>query len=132
MHHVAESTPVYRLQPEAAQAPSAAPTAAPAAPAAAADASADTDTAKVRRVRLFRNGANQAVRIPKEFELPGKAALMRREGNRLIIEAAPEQPQKGTVAALAAALAAMKDWEPVAEPFPDVDEGLLPLDDIQL
>lgn len=131
MHHVAESTALDRLQPEAAQAPSAAPTAAPAAPAAAANASADNDTAKVRRVRLFRNGANQAVRIPKEFELPGKEALMRREGNRLIIEPAPEQPQKGTVAALAAALAAMKDWEPVEEPFPDVDEGLLPLDDIQ-
>ena len=29
-----------------------------------------------RHVSLFRNGANQAVRIPKEFELPGKKALM--------------------------------------------------------
>lgn len=132
MHHVAESTAVYRLQPEAAQALSAAPSTVPAAPAAAANADAGADTAKVRRVRLFRNGANQAVRIPKEFELPGKEAQMRREGNRIIIEAVPEQPQKGTVAALAAALAAMKDWEPVEEPFPDVDEGLLPLDDIQL
>lgn len=34
-----------------------------------------------RHVRLFRNGANQAVRIPKEFELPGTQALMHREGN---------------------------------------------------
>lgn len=41
-----------------------------------------------RQVRLFRNGANQAVRIPKEFELPGSKAVMRKEGNRLIIEPA--------------------------------------------
>ena len=77
-----------------------------------------------RHVRLFRNGANQALRIPKEFELPGKDALIRREGNRLIIEAV-----KGRAASLAEA---MKDWETIEEPFPDVDEGLLPLDDINL
>jgi len=34
-----------------------------------------------RAVKLLRNGANQAVRIPKEFELPGTQALMHREGN---------------------------------------------------
>lgn len=42
-----------------------------------------------QHVRLFRNGKNQAVRIPREFELPGRDALMRKEGERLIIEAAP-------------------------------------------
>lgn len=85
--------------------------------------------APARQVRLFRNGANQAVRIPKEFELPGKDAVMRREGNKLIIE--PVQPKlvKGTAAALLAVLATM---EPIDEDFPDVDEGLLPLDDIDL
>lgn len=39
-----------------------------------------------RRVKLFKNGRNQAVRIPREFELPGHEAVMRREGERLIIE----------------------------------------------
>lgn len=41
-----------------------------------------------RRVHLFRNGRNQAVRIPKEFELPGKEAILRRDGTtgRLILE----------------------------------------------
>lgn len=29
-----------------------------------------------RHVRLFRNGRNQAVRIPVEFELPGDEAVM--------------------------------------------------------
>jgi len=40
----------------------------------------------VRRVKLFQNGRNQAVRIPREFELPGEDALMRKDGQRLIIE----------------------------------------------
>ena len=40
-----------------------------------------------RHVRLFRNGRNQAIRIPREFELAGNEAIIRREGNRLIIEA---------------------------------------------
>ena len=57
-----------------------------------------------RAVKLFRNGANQAVRIPKEFELPGTQALMHREGNRLILELVPDRPKKGTAAALLAAL----------------------------
>jgi antitoxin VapB len=41
-----------------------------------------------RHVKLFRNGRNQAVRIPREFELPGEEAIMRKEGERLIIEPA--------------------------------------------
>jgi len=86
-----------------------------------ADSAAQTPA---RHVRLFRNGANQAVRIPKEFELPGKDAIMRREGDRLIIE--PTAVKAQTLAEL------MKDWENIDEPFPDVDAGLLPLDDIDL
>ena len=39
-----------------------------------------------REVRLFRNNRNQAVRIPVEFELPGDRAIIRKEGDRLIIE----------------------------------------------
>ena len=39
-----------------------------------------------RPVKLFRNGRNQAVRIPREFELPGEDATMRQEGRTLIIE----------------------------------------------
>ena len=44
-----------------------------------------------RHVKLFRNGRNQAVRIPREFELPGEDAVMRKEGTRLIIEPAPRK-----------------------------------------
>jgi len=38
-----------------------------------------------RSVRLFRNGRNQAVRIPRDLELPGNEALLRKEGDALII-----------------------------------------------
>jgi antitoxin VapB len=41
---------------------------------------------QTRHVRLFRNGRNQAIRIPREFELPGDEAILRREGDRLVIE----------------------------------------------
>ncbi len=75
-----------------------------------------------RHVRLFRNGSNQALRIPREFELEGKEALIRKEGHRLIVEPI----RKGKLLALLASL------EPLTEPFPDVDDDLPPLDDILL
>lgn len=39
-----------------------------------------------RHVRLFRNGRNQALRIPRDLELPGREATLRKEGSRLIVE----------------------------------------------
>jgi antitoxin VapB len=39
-----------------------------------------------RQIKLFRNGCNQLIRIPVEFELPGNEATIRRDGGRLIIE----------------------------------------------
>lgn len=54
-----------------------------------------------RKVKLFRNGRNQAVRIPREFELPGEEAMMRKEGGRLVIESgAPEGPNARLLAVL--------------------------------
>ncbi len=44
-----------------------------------------------RNVKLFKNGRNQAVRIPREFELPGDDAIMRKEGDCLIIRLAPKR-----------------------------------------
>jgi antitoxin VapB len=43
-----------------------------------------TKTTEDRHVRLFRNGRNQAIRIPRDLELPGEEAIIRREGARLI------------------------------------------------
>ena len=75
-----------------------------------------------RHVRLFRNGRNQALRIPREFELEGVEAVLRKEGDRLIIEPV----RKGRLLALLASL------EPLEEGFPDVDEDLAPLDEVEL
>jgi antitoxin VapB len=44
-------------------------------------------TKTIRHVRLFKNGRSQAVRIPRDFELPGKEAILRQdEKGRLILE----------------------------------------------
>jgi antitoxin VapB len=97
------------------------------------DASETVSAGSSRRVRLFRNGANQAVRIPKEFELPGTDAIMRRENNRLILELVPDKPKKGTAAALLLALEEIAKLGPCRDEFPDIgEEGLLTLDDIAL
>ncbi len=76
-----------------------------------------------RHARLFRNGRNQAVRIPREFELPGQEVIIRKDGDRLILE--PVRKYNSLAELLAS-------WEPIDEEFPDVDEGLLPLDDVKL
>ncbi len=73
-----------------------------------------------RRVKIFRNGRNQAVRIPREFELPGEDAVMRKEGARLVIEAAPPQ-------SLLALLATLK---PLDEEFPPIEN--LPIEPVDL
>ena len=75
-----------------------------------------------RHVRLFRNGRNQALRIPREFELEGDEAILRKKGDCLIVEPV----RKGRLLAL------LSDLEPLDEPFPDVDEDLAPLDDVVL
>ncbi len=74
-----------------------------------------------RPVKLFRNGRNQAVRIPREFELPGTEALMRKEGDRLVIE---PKKEKETLAEILARLG------PIDEEFPPIEE--LPHDPVDL
>jgi antitoxin VapB len=75
-----------------------------------------------RHVRLFRNGRNQALRIPREFEIEGDEAILRKEGDRLIVEPV----RKGRLLAL------LNSLEPLDEPFPDVDEDLPAHDEIGL
>jgi antitoxin VapB len=73
-----------------------------------------------RIVKLFRSGRNQAVRIPREFELPGREAILRKEGDRLVIEPTPKK----------SLLELLQGLEPIDEEFPDIDE--LPLDDVTI
>lgn len=42
-----------------------------------------------KTARLFRNGRNQAVRIPREFELDGDEVFVARRGDELILTARP-------------------------------------------
>lgn len=53
-----------------------------------------------RHVKLFRNGRNQAIRIPREFELPGEDAIMHKDGERLIIEPIPPRSLLAMLATL--------------------------------
>lgn len=44
-------------------------------------------TSKTYRAKLFQNGGSQAIRLPKEFRLPGlEVVVSRGEGDRLVIE----------------------------------------------
>lgn len=65
-----------------------------------------------RHVKLFKNGRNQAVRIPREFELPGDEAVMHKDGDRLIIEPMPKK--------------SLLEWldtiEPWDEDFPEIED----------
>ena len=53
-----------------------------------------------RHVKLFKNGRNQVVRIPRDFELSGEDAIIRKEGQRLIIELAPPRSLLALLATL--------------------------------
>lgn len=75
-----------------------------------------------KHVRFFRNGRNQAIRIPREFELDAQEAIIRREDDRLVIEPIRKNGLLATLAALSA----------IDEDFADVDKGMLPLDDVEL
>jgi antitoxin VapB len=66
-----------------------------------------------RHVKLFKNGRNQAVRIPREFELPGEEAIIRKDGQRLILEPVPPRSLLAVLAAL-----------------PTLDEEFPPIEDL--
>lgn len=73
-----------------------------------------------RHIKLFRNGRNQAVRIPREFELPGTEAVIHREGNRLVIEPL-QRPSL---------LQVLDSLQPLTEDFAPIDDA--PPRDVEL
>lgn len=75
---------------------------------------------KARHVKLFTNGRNQAIRIPREFELPGNEAVIRKDGDRLIIEPSPRTSLLGVLETLA----------PLDEDFPELADP--PADEVDL
>jgi antitoxin VapB len=71
-----------------------------------------------RHVKLFRNGRSQAVRIPREFELPGTDVIIRKEGQRVVLEPAPTGPNARLLALLAT--------------LTPIDEEIGPIEDLPL
>ena len=69
-----------------------------------------------RHVKIFRNGRNRAVRIPREFEFAGSEAVMRKEGERLVIEPAPP---KSLIALLKTLPRLDDDFAPINDLPPD-------------
>jgi antitoxin VapB len=69
-----------------------------------------------RTVKVFRNGRNRAIRIPREFEFPGDQAVIRREGRSLVIEPA-------AAPSLLAVLAKLKPLKEAFPPIPDKPPG---------
>lgn len=73
-----------------------------------------------RTARLFRNGRNQAIRIPREFELPGTEARLRKQGDALVITPVKKRTLLSTLKAL----------RPIEEEFPPMVE--LPAERVDL
>jgi antitoxin VapB len=74
-----------------------------------------------RHLKQFKNGRDLAVRITRESGLPGEDAIIRKEGDRLIIELA--EP-KSLLELLATMIPLEEDFPPISDPPPDpVSEG---------
>lgn len=65
-----------------------------------------------RHAALFRNGRNQAVRIPREFEMEGSEVRIRRDGDRLILSPVRPHPLKDLLAS----------WGPMADTLPEAPD----------
>ena len=72
----------------------------------------DMCVATERTVKLFRNGRNQAVRIPRDLELPGREALIRKEGETLVL--VPKRTRS--------LLATLKRLQTIAEAYPTIED----------
>lgn len=70
-----------------------------------------------RTGKLFMHGRSQAVRLPKEYRLPGDEVRVSRVGNRVILEPIARDP--ADVAAVFAEIDRCLD----GQAFPDVESG---------
>lgn len=44
---------------------------------------------ELQTVKVFKSGGSQAVRLPKEFRLPGDTLFIARDGDKIILSAKP-------------------------------------------
>lgn len=73
-------------------------------------------------VKLIQQGNIQTLPIPQELTLSTSEVIIRQEDGKLIIE-----PYKKK-----SLLEVFANLDDIEEEFPDVDEGLLPLDNIEI
>ena len=73
-------------------------------------------------VKLIQQGNIQTLPIPKELTLSTSEVIIRQEEGKLII--APYKKKS--------LLEVFANLDDIDEEFPDIDEGLLPLDDIEI
>lgn len=78
-------------------------------------------TKSSRHARLFRNGRNQAVRIPREFELSADEVIIYKEDSRLVVVPVRRSP---TLAEVLSQLA------PLEEHFLDITDPPVASEDI--
>jgi antitoxin VapB len=65
-----------------------------------------------RHAALFRNGRNQAVRIPREFEMEGSEVLIRKDGDSLVLTPVRRNKLRDLLAS----------WEPLDAVLPEVED----------
>ena len=77
-----------------------------------------------REVRLFRDNNRQTLRIPADYEIPGDRVMIRRDGERLIIEPVRKK----------SLLEVLADLHPLGpeDEFPDIDGSLPPAENVEL
>jgi antitoxin VapB len=77
-----------------------------------------------RVVRLFKNGRNQVVRIPRGWELPGRTVLVTKDGACLILEPI----EKKNFIEVLRALGPL----PLEDGLPDIDKDLSPAEQVRV
>lgn len=65
-----------------------------------------------RHAALFRNGRNQAVRIPRELEMEGSEVLIRKEGDSLVLTPIRKHKLRDLLAS----------WAPMNDALPEVED----------
>lgn len=78
--------------------------------------------------KIFMHGRSQAVRLPKEFRLPGKEVRVSRDGNKLILEPV----EAFDVAAWLAKMDRLREMHGDFLPEGRPEQPLMPDDDIDL
>jgi len=77
---------------------------------------------KEYHVKLIQQGNIQTLPIPQELKITTSSVIIHQEDDKLIIEPLREK----------CLLKVLSTLEPLEENFPDIDEDLLPLDDIEI